>query len=284
MRQITIKVIQGLPFLLGALLATAWTSLMLPVPLAALVAVIALGIASTALWLLSGLIGPRAMGGRPLQEVIDRATAEALEEAVRMYSRQLRIRPPRLFVAPSPAANAMAMGVGPTATVVVTEGMLAALGVRELRAVVGHELAHIKRGDTSIMATAIAMGGLMRLAVWALILISIVAVWGLHVVGLVAGTTRVAASVGAGLQWCCDRAWIVCDQVTALIAAGVSRQAEFAADRVGAHLAGRGAMLTALCRLEATNGRLMVGGWFSRDYATHPPMLDRVEALREVSP
>lgn len=278
--RLTTMTIRAIPFLL-VMYAACRT---MPAPLAAVATAATLGIVSSLLWLLAGLVGPRSMGGRPLREAIDVATAEALERAAVAYSRRLGIRPPRLYAAPSTAGNALALGVGPTAAIVLTEGMLAELPIRALRAVVAHELAHVKRGDTRTYATAIATGGWLRCLAWSLIGSSIVVMRVLHLAGRATGSTGWVDRVGAVLQAVCDRAWALCDQVTVHMAAGVSMAAEYQADRLGAHLAGRDAMVDALARLERLNGRVGVVGWLAWHYATHPPIRTREEALRGGTP
>lgn len=274
---------QMLPFVVGTLLVSAWLASLMPWPLAATVAAGALLMGTTVTWLLSGWVGPRAMGGRPLREIADVATSDALEQAAADYARRLGTRPPRLYVIWSPQANALAYGVGPSAAVVFTTGMIETLGVRELRAVLAHEIAHVHAGDTFVSCMATVAGGLLRLAAGLLSLATMVAIWGLRVAGGLLGAPHLVTWEGSLLQRLIDGAWLLCDRVVALVAAEVSRQAELKADRLGAQLAGRQAMLTALCRIEGLNAQVEPPGWLARMYATHPPVHDRIEALREVA-
>ena len=62
---------------------------------------------------------------------------------------------PRCYVAPNPQPNAFAVGRTPRhAAIVVTEGLLSLLEPPEIRAVIAHELIHIRRRDT--LATSMA--------------------------------------------------------------------------------------------------------------------------------
>ena len=85
------------------------------------------------------------------------ATSAMLSE----LSRRAAMPPPQLYVAPNPQPNAFAVGRTPSsAAIVVTEGLLSLLEPTEIRAVLAHELTHIRRRDTLVtsMAGATASG------------------------------------------------------------------------------------------------------------------------------
>ncbi|HEV2685292.1 MAG TPA: M48 family metallopeptidase [Actinomycetota bacterium] len=68
---------------------------------------------------------------------------------------------PRVFVVDDAAPNAFATGRDPAhATIGVTRGMLDTMNRVELEAVIAHELAHVKSGDTLAMALAVTLVGL----------------------------------------------------------------------------------------------------------------------------
>lgn len=94
-----------------------------------------------------------ALGAHPVTEV----ERPALFRLVRELSTQARVPVPRLFVCPSPRPNSLVVGcTARTAALCVTDGLLAVLSPEELRAVVGHELAHIRRRDM-VMSTMPAL-------------------------------------------------------------------------------------------------------------------------------
>jgi heat shock protein HtpX len=65
---------------------------------------------------------------------------------------------PRLWVVHDGVPNACAVGRRPSSAVlVVTTGLLDRLGLIELEGVVAHELVHVKRHDTAVSETAIAV-------------------------------------------------------------------------------------------------------------------------------
>lgn len=69
---------------------------------------------------------------------------------------------PKLKIMDSPALNAFATGLNPRQyAVTVTTGLLDALNDREIEAVLGHELTHIKNGDVQLMVVAVIIAGVV---------------------------------------------------------------------------------------------------------------------------
>jgi heat shock protein HtpX len=108
----------------------------------ALLAIAAFGVYA---YMRSDDVALRDMRAYPVGE----AEQPILCRIVREMTTRARIPMPRIYVSPTRAATALAVGRGPhRAAVCVTEGALDVLDEDELRAVVGHELAHIRRRDT----------------------------------------------------------------------------------------------------------------------------------------
>ena len=62
----------------------------------------------------------------------------------------------------SPALNAFATGLNPRQySITVTTGLLDALDDKEIEAVLGHELTHIKNGDVQLMVVAVIIAGVV---------------------------------------------------------------------------------------------------------------------------
>ncbi len=61
---------------------------------------------------------------------------------------------PALFYIPSPAVNAFSMGNRKKPIIAVTDGLLRSLNLREIRAVLAHEISHIRNNDIKIMNIA----------------------------------------------------------------------------------------------------------------------------------
>ncbi|MCK1741423.1 M48 family metallopeptidase [Bradyrhizobium sp. 139] len=67
---------------------------------------------------------------------------------------------PKLKIMESPALNAFATGLNPRQyAITVTTGLLNALNDKEIEAVLGHELTHIKNGDVQLMVVAVIIAG-----------------------------------------------------------------------------------------------------------------------------
>jgi len=75
-----------------------------------------------------------------------------------------KIPQPELYVIDSPALNAFATGRSPDhAALAVTTGLLAKLNRTQLEGVVGHELAHIKNRDILVMSMVVVLIGLLAI-------------------------------------------------------------------------------------------------------------------------
>ncbi|AMA59607.1 M48 family metallopeptidase [Bradyrhizobium sp. CCGE-LA001] len=69
---------------------------------------------------------------------------------------------PKLKIMESPALNAFATGLNPRQySITVTTGLLDALNDKEIEAVLGHELTHIRNGDVQLMVVAVIIAGVV---------------------------------------------------------------------------------------------------------------------------
>jgi heat shock protein HtpX len=69
---------------------------------------------------------------------------------------------PKLKIVDSPALNAFASGLNRSQySITVTSGLLNALNDREMEAVLGHELTHIRNGDVQLMVVAVIIAGVI---------------------------------------------------------------------------------------------------------------------------
>ena len=219
------------------------------------------------------------------------------EEAPRLYAVMERLAAkgnlpmPKLFVIPQAAPNAFATGRNPShASVAVTEGLLELMNDDELEGVIAHELSHVRNYDiltTSIAATlAGAITWIAQMGRFALI-------FGGY------GGDRDRRG-GGGLE--ALLMLIVAPLAALLIQLGISRQREYAADAAGARLVGHPyGLISALEKLGAYNKRipmtnvspvtsslyivrpLSTGQVFTGLFSTHPPLPERIEALRRMT-
>jgi heat shock protein HtpX len=140
--------------------------------------VVALGIGSVSA--LAGYYGGDravllATGARPVNELLETAS-----EADRLKLRQLQnvvdemaiasgLPRPTIYVVPDADPNAFATGRGPEhASIAVTRGLLDTLDRDELQGVIAHEMSHIRNFDVRLMTIVAALvGGVALLSDWA---------------------------------------------------------------------------------------------------------------------
>ncbi len=187
---------------------------------------------------------------------------------------------PRVYVIESQQPNAFATGRSPKhAAVAVTTGVRALLTDRELRAVLGHELAHVRNRDTLTSAIVATIAS-------AISIIGFIGLWfgGGRRNGVLALVAVILAPIAAGV-----------------IQMAISRAREYQADRDGARFVqDPEALASALARLEEGAERapmqvaqstahlyivnplrgVSMGGLFR----THPPTKERIRRLREMRP
>jgi heat shock protein HtpX len=224
---------------------------------------------------------------------VSRAEAPSLYAIVEDLCRGARMPVPRIYVIPSAAANAFATGRNPNhAAVAVTEGILQILNERQLRAVLAHELSHVKNRDVLIATVAAGVAGLISAIGYAM-------QWGLMLGG---ASSRESQNRGGGLG---ALAWIIIAPLIAmLIQLAISRSREYGADESGASLSGDPlALADALASLESTQrvrpyehagpatAHLFIvnplrGGAAAalmRAFSTHPPIEERIRRLRAMA-
>lgn len=91
---------------------------------------------------------------------VSEAQHPRLYAAVRDVSSRMHVPMPAVYVSPTTAATAFAVGRSPSrASVCCTEGLLDVVDDRELHAVVAHELAHVKHRDTLLASCVAAVAG-----------------------------------------------------------------------------------------------------------------------------
>jgi heat shock protein HtpX len=99
-----------------------------------------------------------ALRARPLSEV----ERPELYRLVRELCYSARLPVPRLFLAPTMQPNILTVGCSTrSAAMCCTEGLLRALSVGELRAVIAHELAHVARRDIIVSSWSAGLASLV---------------------------------------------------------------------------------------------------------------------------
>jgi heat shock protein HtpX len=227
----------------------------------------------------SDRIALAASRARPLAE----SEAPGLYAAVAELSHRAGIPPPRLYLVPSEQPNAFATGRNPARSVVaVTQGLLDGMPSEQTRAVVAHELAHIRNRDVLVSSIAAMIAG------------AISAIANLLQFSFLFGDEDDAGPLGlVGTV-----AMLLLAPIAAmLLQLAVSRQREYLADATAAGLLGGGRPLAdALETLErgteaapmAVNpafASLYIANPLPRAgvaalFSTHPPIRERVRRLR----
>jgi len=200
---------------------------------------------------------------------------------------------PKLYVIPEAAPNAFATGRNPRhASVAVTQGLLELMNDDELEGVIAHELSHVRNYDILISSIAATIAGaifhLASMGRWAMIFGG----WG----GGGDREDRGGGGIAALLML------FLAPVAASLLRMGLSRQREYSADETGAKMVGNPyGLISALQKLGTYNNRIPttaigpstsslcivkplfgVGGLNSL-FSTHPPLADRIAALREMT-
>jgi heat shock protein HtpX len=226
---------------------------------------------------LSKWMAKRSMGVRVITQPAN-PTEQWLVNTVRAQAEQARIGMPEVGIFDSPQPNAFATGARRDAALVaVSTGLLRAMNQKEAEAVLAHEISHVANGD---MVTLTLIQGVVNTFVIFL--------------ARVIGSLVDRREDGRGMAYFATVmiAQFVLGILASMIVMWFSRQREFRADAGGAHLAGTTNMISALERLKAGQPQPLPaqmaafgiaggkGGGLKRLFMSHPPLDERIEALR----
>ena len=208
-----------------------------------------------------------------------------LVEVVRRQALKANIDMPEVAIYDAPDANAFATGMNRNnALVAVSTGLLRVMDRNEAEAVLAHEVSHVANGD--MITLALIQGVVNTFVIVASRLV------GYFVDRVILKSER---EHGPGFFITSMIAQMVFGLIASMIVCWFSRQREFKADAGSAALAGRDKMVAALERLRMTAGQPHLpdqmaafgisgtaGNGLKRLFMTHPPLEERIEALRRM--
>ncbi|HQY81295.1 protease HtpX [Thermomonas sp.] len=236
--------------------------------------------------LLSKWMAKRSTGAHVIETPRNEAERWLLA-TVQRQAQAAGIGMPEVAIYDAPEINAFATGANRNnALVAVSTGLLRAMDRDEAEAVLAHEVSHVANGD---MVTMALLQGVLNTFV-----IVLARVVGRVIDGYISGGRD-----GPGLGY--YAIVFVLDMVFGLFASMIamwfSRHREFRADAGAATLAGRHKMIAALERLAQTHGHSSLpkqvaafgisggdGGGLKRLLMSHPPLEERIAALRNAAP
>ncbi len=226
----------------------------------------------------------KRMTGARVIDTPRNATESWLLNTVQRQAQAAGIGCPEVAVYDSQDVNAFATGWNRNkALVAVSTGLLSRMNEREVEAVLAHEVSHVANGD---MVTLALIQGVVNTFV-----VFLSRVIGFLVDRLVFRNER---GVGPGFFIVSIVAQIVLGILASTIVMWFSRLREYRADAGGAKLAGRENMISALDKLRrihqpsdlpesmqafGINSGHMAG--FKRLFMSHPPIEERIAALRK---
>jgi heat shock protein HtpX len=206
-----------------------------------------------------------------------------LLEVVRRQADKAGIGMPEVAIYDAPDINAFATGMRRnSALVAVSTGLLRAMDRDEAEAVLAHEVSHVANGD--MITLALIQGVVNTFVIVASRVVG-------HLVDRIVFKTE--RGHGPGFYITSMIAQLVFGILASIIVFWFSRQREFRADAGSAALAGREKMIGALEKLRLTAGQPHLpdqmaafgisgaaGGGLKRLFMTHPPLEERIEALK----
>lgn len=224
-------------------------------------------------------------------QAVSRDQLPRLYNVMERLAAKANIPVPKLYVVPEDAPNAFATGRNPShASVAVTQGLLQIMNDDELEGVIAHELSHVRNYDILTSSIAATVAG-------AITYLASIAKWGMIFGGF--GRDRDDDRGGGGIA--ALLMIFLAPFAAMLLQLFLSRTREYAADETGARMVGEPyGLISALEKLGTYNRRipttaispstsslcivkpLFGSGTLSSLFSTHPPLEDRIAALKQM--
>ncbi len=230
--------------------------------------------------LMSKWMAKRSVGAHVIETPAN-ATEQWLMNTVKRQAEQAGIGMPEVAIYDSPEINAFATGWNRnSALVAVSTGLMNNMTADEAEAVLAHEVSHVSNGD---MVTLTLVQGVVNTFV----------IFFSRIIGYFVDRVILKNDRGEGIGFFISSmiAQLVLGVFASMIVMWFSRYREFHADAGAARLAGKQKMIAALERLKMNHEEAALpkgvaafgisgGGAFSKLFMTHPPLEERIEALR----
>lgn len=217
----------------------------------------------------------RLYGARPLSP----DSAPRLYAALRALAQRAALpRLPVLYYLPSAAVNAFAVGSRNAAGIAVTDGLLKTLDMREISAVMAHEVGHLKHNDLWILNISNIIG---RVTSFFSLVGQLLLLFNLPLL-LVSGQH---------ISWMAILVLILAPTITMMLQLALSRTREFQADLSAAELTGDPKELAAALLKIERHQTGSISSIFLPGYRraqpdllrTHPHVAERVKRLQHLS-
>jgi heat shock protein HtpX len=221
-------------------------------------------------------------------KIVDENEAPELYSMVRELTMAANLPMPRIAIVDTPMPNAFATGRNPkNAVVAVTTGLLKTLNREEIKAVLAHELSHVKNRDVAVITIA----SFLSTVAW------FVMRWAMFA-GMFGGR-REGGSANLIIFGVSALVWFI----SFLLIRALSRYREFAADMGGAYLTRNpNALISALLKISGKMDKIrpeykkdaeglnafyiipaLSGDSILSLFSTHPPIEKRIERLQKLS-
>jgi len=236
----------------------------------------------------SDKIALKTSGAQP----VSREQLPRLYQVMERLAAKANIPVPKLYVVPDVAPNAFATGRSPNhASVAVTQGLLQIMNDDELEGVIAHELSHVRNYDILTSSIAATIAG-------AITYMAEMGKWAMLFGGF--GGNRDDDREGGGFT--AILMIFLAPFAALLLQLFLSRSREYAADETGVRMVGhQQGLISALEKLGAYNKRIPTSaispstsslcivkpffgsGTLSSLFSTHPPLEDRIAALKQMT-
>jgi heat shock protein HtpX len=236
---------------------------------------------------MSKWMAKQSVGAQVIENPAD-PTERWLVNTVQSQAAVAGIGMPEVAIYDSPDVNAFATGWNRNnALVAVSTGLLYNMQRDEVEAVLAHEISHVANGD---MVTLALIQGVVNTFV-----VFFSKIIGHFVDSLLRSKDEQSSGRGIGSFVAEMVAQLVLGFLANIIVMWFSRQREFRADAGSAKLVGSGKMIAALERLKMNHEHAALptemaalgisgGTAMAKLFMTHPPLEERIEALRNARP